>query len=470
MGKGLYLSEPVFREAMDKGFAMIEHLTGEDFKAVLFDETNEPDKINETYYTQPIIFLLEYALAQLLISVGIVPQYMIGHSIGEYVAACISGVFSFEDAVKLIVKRSELMHAVPHGTMLSAILKEDDAKAYLSESIFLAAVNGPEQVVFSGETAAIAALKEKLTQSDISYVTLHTSHAFHSGALDVVMDQFKAALETVTFHQPDIPFLSNLTGDFISAAAATSPDYWVRHMRETVRFSDGIKTLLSKDADLLFIEAGPGQSLSTLLKQHPAKTRPVTVNLIRPFKEQEDDVQYLKSRIGRLWAYGVDIDWQAFYKTEKRKRISLPTYSFELVQFPTEVDPFENAVVKTNGVLHTPVDQPLEEAVQETKIERPDLLSHYVAPVTDSEQRLKHVFENFFGIADIGVEDNYFELGGDSLKGMVLLRRIKNEFDINMTLKDFFGKPTIRKIAADIDEIKMLLQRTSTSSRNTIEI
>ncbi|MCW3466343.1 type I polyketide synthase [Chitinophaga nivalis] len=474
MGKDLYEAEPVFREYLDKGFAIVQTLTGEDFKNIVFNDTT--GRINETKFAQPVIFLLEYALAQLLLSWGIVPQQMIGHSIGEYVAACISGIFSFEDALKIVVQRGALMNSLPGGTMLSVPLKEEEARIYLDENIFLAAVNGPEQVVFSGETPAIEALKARLDEADISHITLHTSHAFHSGMQDPILEAFREVLASVTFGKMQLPFISNLTGKEITAAEATTPAYWVRHLRETVRFSDGVKTLLALKEDWTFLEVGAGQSLVALLKQQPARVRPVAFNLLRPAKEKENDLKYLTVRIGQLWQQGLTFDWKGYYRFEKRNRISLPTYAFEKVSYPAEVNPFDNDLVRELYALDPQPQQAAAAQVEEQPVvpvkraERPDLPTSYIPPATNAEERLKGIFERFFGIDDIGVEDDFFELGGDSLKGMVLLKRIKNEFNVELSLKDFFGMQTIRQIGANIDELNLLPVSEQVITRKTITI
>ncbi|HET8963341.1 MAG TPA: SDR family NAD(P)-dependent oxidoreductase, partial [Chitinophagales bacterium] len=352
MGKNLYLTETVFKEVMDKGFSILEELTTENFKTILFPENKHSDQINETRYTQPIIFLLEYSLARLMMSFGVMPEYMIGHSIGEYVAACISGLFSYEEALKLVVKRGELMNSLPPGAMLSVAIKEEKANIYLKEGLSLAAVNGPEQVVYSGDVKLINELMERLNEAKIVYVKLHTSHAFHSCMQDEIMEDFRSELKKINFNKLRYPFISNLTGDFINQEEAMSPEYWVRHLRETVRFSDGIKTLLSQKNEFAFVEVGAGHSLVSLLKQQQLRKTGITsINLIRHPKELGDDLAYLTEGISQLWRHGVNIDWISYYKAEKRKRISLPTYSFDPIKYPTEVDPFEHGIsINTHSI------------------------------------------------------------------------------------------------------------------------
>lgn len=468
MGKDLYDNSLLFSGWMDRGFSILEQLTGESMKEVLFAEKGD---VNETHYAQPLIFLVEYSLAQTLLAWGITPQHMVGHSIGEYVAACISGVLSLEDALKIVVKRSALMHQLPAGIMLSVPVSETEATKYLQEGISLAAVNGPEQVVFSGSPEAMEKLQQVLDEADISHITLHTQRAFHSAMLDPVLDEFRKTLETVTFHPPQRSYFSNVTGQLITAADATSPDYWVRHMRGTVHFSDNLKAVLALQQDYIFLEVGAGQSMTALLKQQPVKNRPVALNLMRPARETENDQKYLATRIGQLWQQGLAVNWKNYYQGEQRRRVSLPTYAFEPVAYPAEVDPFENDMIRELYAMD-PLPQPTEEksVAEAPKMERPDLGTTYIAPSSVPEQKLKDIFERFFGIEGIGVEDDFFELGGDSLKGMVLLKRIKNEFNVELSLKDFFGMQTIRQIAAGIEEINLQSRQDQVITRKTITV
>jgi phthiocerol/phenolphthiocerol synthesis type-I polyketide synthase E len=337
MCKDLYLQEPVFRKQIEEGFTILKALTGESFEEVWLH--GDEATINNTKYAQPLIFLMEYSLAIWLGSIGIHARYMIGHSIGEYVAACISGVFTFEEALRVVVKRGELMSQVAPGAMLSVPVTAQAAQAYVNGHIWLSAVNGPQQVVLSGDKPAIELLKDRLIAEGTPFVQLHTSHAFHSGMQDPIKEAFQKELQQITFHTTNKPFISNLTGEWIDASQACSAGYWVRHMRETVQFSRGLQTVLSKNEHLLFIEVGAGHSLSSLLRQQQVST--ITVNLVRSVKEQENDVSYLTNAIGKLWAAGIAINWESYYAGQRRRKISAPGYSFEPIRYPAEVDPFE---------------------------------------------------------------------------------------------------------------------------------
>jgi acyl transferase domain-containing protein/short-subunit dehydrogenase/acyl carrier protein len=341
MGKDLYINEEAFRIEMDKGFSIIEKTINLDLKKIIFPDTLNDLKINETIYTQPLLFIIEYALAKTIMSFGIRPKFMIGHSIGEYVAACISGVFSFEDALLLVLKRAQLMNSVSEGAMLMAQLNEPEARSFISDEISLAAINSDEQVVFSGSIARIADLALKFDEINISTVKLHTSHAFHSYMLDNVLSQYQEVLNKVQFNKTQLPFFSNLTGKLIPENEIISPDYWVNHLRETVLFSKGIQSILKMKNKFLFIEIGPGNTLTNLLKQNSGGIHTLAFNLLKHPKEKINDCKYFNNTLAFLWLNGIKIDWNVFHLNKNRKKISVPTYSFEPSKHITEVDPFK---------------------------------------------------------------------------------------------------------------------------------
>jgi acyl transferase domain-containing protein len=349
MGLDLYRTDPVFRREMDRCFAILQPLVDQDLKQILYPESAGkggkkpgagPD-INQTAVTQPLIFAFEYALAKRLIAWGIKPRAMIGHSIGEYTAACLSGVFSLEDALALVVLRGRLMQRMPSGSMLSVPLSEEELKPLLNPELSLAAVNAPSSCVVSGTHQAVDAFEKQLKEKGYNSRRLHTSHAFHSAMMDPVLETFTQKVRQITLNKPQIPYVSNVTGNWITVGDARDPAYWASQLRRGVRFSDGIRRL-AQDKSAVFVEVGPGKALSTFARQYGEKEKEDAsventgneinvVNLVRHPKEDVPDHKYLLTKIGMLWLYGVKIDRPAFYPPEdqQRCRIPLPTYPFE---------------------------------------------------------------------------------------------------------------------------------------------
>ncbi|MCX6318738.1 MAG: SDR family NAD(P)-dependent oxidoreductase [Bacteroidetes bacterium] len=344
MTKGLYEHLPAFRSIVDEGLSLIEKYSGEDFRIVFSGDGEEGEKINETKYTQPLLFLAEYALARVLMTKGVTPQYMIGHSIGEYTAACISNVFSFEEAIRLVVKRGALVNSLQSGMMLSAALSEKDAETYLAAGISLAAVNAEEQVVFSGDTGKITGLEKRLSEQGVTCRKLKTSHAFHSSMIDPVLDEFRKELSAIRFNTPEIPFLSNVTGLIAEANEVTTAEYWIRQLRQAVNFHKGITTIIkntNKEERPLFLEIGPGNVLSRLVMLQPGVDIKHAIGLIRSAQSQTEDIRYLLEGVCKLWSAGVKVDWSSFYESDQYNIITLPTYAFAQDRFPAEVNPYD---------------------------------------------------------------------------------------------------------------------------------
>jgi acyl transferase domain-containing protein/acyl carrier protein len=326
MGKELYQTEPVFREQIDRCSELLKPLLGLDLREIIYpkqDGSAAVEKLKQTAISQPALFVIEYALAQLWISWGITPQAAIGHSIGEYVAACMAGVMSLEDALALVAARGRLMQQLPAGAMLSVALSATEVDSDVELSI--AAINAPNSCVVSGTEAAIALYQQQLTDKGIGCRQLHTSHAFHSPMVDGILEAFRQEVRKVNLNPGIIPFISNVTGTWISNELATDPNYWVRHLRETVCFSAGIGELLS-DPQRILLEVGPGNTLSTLANRHAPET---AIASLRHPQQQHSDLACWWNALGKLWLRGVKIDWQAVYQNRQRYRVPLPTYPFE---------------------------------------------------------------------------------------------------------------------------------------------
>ena len=339
MGGQLYEVESTFKEQVDSCAEILQPHLGLDIRSLLYPKHEEietaSNQLQQTSLTQIALFVTEYALAQLFISWGVHPEAMIGHSIGEYVAATIAGVFSLEDALKIVAKRGELMQQVPTGSMLAIRLPEKDVQLLLErnelyqESLEVAVINSPYSCVVSGTKQAVTALEKQLSSQEVECRQLYTSHAFHSVMMEPILEAFSQVFKTVKLKSPKIRFISNVTGNWITEQQAINPDYWCQHLRKAVRFSDGIWQLI-QEFEGVFLEVGPGRTLSTLTKQHLEKnSKQQVLTSLRHVKEQESDVRFLLQTLGRLWLGGVEIDWSEFYTHEHRHRLPLPTYPFE---------------------------------------------------------------------------------------------------------------------------------------------
>lgn len=352
MGKGLYEQEVYFRSIMDRGFELLKEETGKDYKAVIgYSDAESVDEslINDTEYTQPLLFLVEYALCKLIMKWGINPDRMIGHSLGEYVAACISGVFSFEDALKVIATRGDLMGALTRGGMVAVGAPVSVIKDILADGLSIAAVNTNDSCVISGKNESIESFLTLLAEKEIQFSKLETSHAFHSEMMEEMISSFEEKLSTISFEEPKIPFVSNLTGKEIKNTEAASKEYWVSHLRKTVRFSEGLNTL-AKEESSIFVEIGPGNALTNFLKQTKEEFRSEqsAVTLLSRAKEVINDNETLTIAIGELWSLGIQIDWNAYYEEESRKKVALPTYVFDVSNLPVRAEPIDKIPILFN--------------------------------------------------------------------------------------------------------------------------
>ncbi len=333
MGHQLYQQETVFRQHFDHCAELLQPLLKLDLRSLCFSDNNS-QQLSQTAIAQPLLFSFEYALAQLWISFGIKPQAMIGHSIGEYVAACLSHVFSLSDALNLVALRGRLMQQLPTGKMLAVSLPVAEIEPLLNADLAIAAVNEPQRTIISGTTEAVTALQQHLQHQQIQSQLLQTSHAFHSAMMEPIVDEFISALHKIDLKTPKTPYISNVSGTWITDEQATDPAYYARHLRQTVRFADGITPLL-QDSQNLFLEIGPGRTLTGCVARHASITQSHTVvNSTRHNNDLQSDAHVLQTAIGKLWQAGYTIsNWERFYEDERRYRIPLPTYAFERKRF-----------------------------------------------------------------------------------------------------------------------------------------
>ncbi len=349
MAAGLYRGNDGFRKLVDECCGVLEPLLGVDLRTLLFRNDSVAEQngrqtasLDQTVMAQPALFVVEYALAMTIIVLGLKPAALIGHSVGEIVAAALAGVCSLPDALAVVARRAQLMQDAPSGAMLAIEAPVAELERYLGEELALAAVNAAGLTVLSGREEAIAALADDLKLRSIESRRLHTSHAFHSALMDSAAKDFESFMRSVTLQPPAIPVISNVTGKQLTAAEACDPIYWARHLRSTVRFADGLATLFADGIDTL-LEVGPGRTLATFARQHaqcpPGAT--IATTMPRP-KDESNELQVLYSGLGTLWQRGVTLDWRTLLPAEIR-RVPLPTYPFERRRY------WADPPVETNG-------------------------------------------------------------------------------------------------------------------------
>jgi amino acid adenylation domain-containing protein len=465
MGRDLYDSEPVFREAVDRCTGILSNTQKLDLLSVLYPAVapapDAPSELTQTYLAQPAIFTVEYALAQLWLSLGIAPAAMIGHSIGEFAAATLAGVFSLEDALGLVALRGRLMQSLPAGTMLSVRAAEHQLTPFLNPDLSIAAHNAPSLLVVSGTTPAIAALEEKLTTQGIVHRRLVTSHAFHSPMMDPILAEFRAAAAKIPISAPTIPFVSTLTGDWITPEDATSPDYWTRHLRQPVRFASAIDKLFARE-DTALLEVGPGRVLATLARQNLSRNaRKIVLSFLSDAAATGvvSEAGSLLDALGALWTEGARPDWQQLHATSRRRRVSLPTYPFERKRFwladaVPSVDP---------GELPAPVIVPAIAANSAGDSPAPELRETVLMtqPATAIKPRketiralLVAIFEELSGL-DIAAEDpaaSFLEIGFDSLFLTQVAQSLQSKFGLRITFRQLMDDlSTLDHLSAYVD-------------------
>ncbi len=549
LARGLYRDEPVFRQELDRCAELLLPHLGLDLREVLFAAPEEPTHpsqppqdaaaasrdlrallgrenrrerqgereralLRSTRVAQPAMFAVGYCLARLWMSWGVKPAALLGYSLGEYTAACLSGVMELSDALALVARRARLIGELPPGALLAVPLSPEETRARLTPELALAAINGPEVSVVSGPPEAVAALAERLAQEGIPCRRLQADQAFHSPMMQPIAAELAALLRAIPLAPPRIPWLSNVTGTWISPAEARDPDYWVRHLLSTVRFADGVAELWRQPGRVL-LEMGPGQTLGSLaLQQAPsagegAADRAAFSSLRHELGRQPDQ-RFLLQTLGRLWLAGVEIDGSGFNGEERRRRVSLPAYPFErqrywieggieggrlslteasepekIVLLPAGTDPAWAAALAARGVrvVTVPVGPPSPEAVDEllglpsrptpavpavpSEIPaappeilpsaghvRPRIDTPYVEPGTDLERQLAAIWSDLLGIDRVGVHDNFFDLGGHSLLGIRFLSRLEAGLGVELSLRALFEAPTVAALAVEVAELR----------------
>ncbi len=491
MARGLYEAEPVFRAEVDRCAGLLRAHAGGDVRAALFSGEPAPeqapgggaaadaggsvdlramlgrggsvaDPLGRTELAHPATFVVEYALARLWMSWGVRPDAMIGHSLGEYVAATLAGVFELEDALALLAERARLIAALPAGAMLAVPMDPAALRPRLRGALALAAHNAPGLCTVSGPAAEVAALEAELAAAGLACRRLNAEHAFHSAAMEPVAERLAERLRAMRLAAPEIPFVSNVTGTWIRAEEATDPAYWTRHLCGTVRFAEGMAELL-RDRTRVLLEVGPGRTLGTFALHAGAPQAAVFASLRHAYTRQADPA-FLLETLGRLWMAGVQVDWDGFAAGEQRRRVPLPTYPFERQAY--WVEPRRRRRRRDRGAparasaagpaplrAERPEPGPADGGAGELPglLPRPETGVRYVAPAGEAEERMAALWRDLLGFERVGAHDDFFALGGHSLLAMQLVSRVRAASGADLPLTAVFEAPTVAALAERVE-------------------
>lgn len=456
MGSTLYALEPQFRAVLDEGFALYQRRTGIDLKAIWFAEqtTASPSPAAARNFERPslqlpAIFLFQVAMTRLLQSRGVVPNALLGHSVGENTAAHLAEVLSFEDALGLVVLRGQLFETVAPGGMLSVALAPEEANKYLTDSIDLATINGREQCTLSGDRAALAALTKQLESDAVEHQLIPIDIAAHSHLLDPILDEFRDYLASIELGRPNCAVLSNLTGEWLTAEQATSPDYWTEHLRNTVRFADNLAQL-DAAPERIFLEVGPGRILSSLARAQTRHGMDRCISASPHPNENIDDYTVFELAIARLWTQGVTVETTPTRSASKyNRRVPLPTYPFAKTRHYVEA-PLQPADRAPDKEFASPA--PSSETTEHLQIERT------IAPANRVELIEADILEilcclSGTALEELDRENTFVDMGFDSLFLTQASLRLKKSFRVKITFRQLFDTaPTVAALARYIDE------------------
>lgn len=452
---GLYEKYPVFQENMEECRKYILEFTGTDILNYLNGTNQNAEELENTRLAQPAVFATSYCTAMLYQSFGIKQSAMIGHSLGEYVAAAIAGVFSLRDAVYLVCNRARLMSEAERGAMLSVKASASQVKELTDANVVIGAMNAPSLCVLSGTFEEIEKAKEDCKRHIIFARQLKTSHAFHSYMMEDVAKEFGKLLQSVEFKKPEIPYISCIDGTWADMDSV-SPAYWEKHITSPVNFAAGIETLLSKE-NYVFVEAGAGKTLSTLAGCQEVTEEELTfISAGRMVKETIRDEAFFMNSLASLWSHGVKVNWEAVYAGERRKKTYLPSYAFDRSLYWVDA-PEDNDLYTEPSAQRIKAEPSAEVNVQDKKTiakkfhKRPKLHHDYLEASTGTEKILVGILKELLRIEPVGVTDSFFELGGQSLLAAQFLSMIHDTFPVHINMNEIFEYDTPQKLANRID-------------------
>ena len=426
MARDLYGSRAVFTKTVKVAAKILSKVMDQDLLTILYPDSNKKlamNKITQTAIAQPALFTIEYALAQELMSYGLRPSSMIGHSLGEYVCACLAGVMTFEEALILVAHRGRIMQAQEAGKMLSIQLSLEELEGLLYDGLSIAAINGPTSCVVAGPADAIYDFADELESRGIIARALHTSHAFHSYMMNPALEPFRACFKELNLQKPEIPYISNLSGTWIKDEEATNPDYWVEHLRSTVQCSRGLETLLQQ-GKTLFLELAPGHTMGSLLRQHNMLDSEV-FSALPNARSKDSSLSVFLGFLGRLWANGIPLEFEKLFNEGSYQKLALPS------------KPFNSKRFWVNYVHHEHTERIQKEVVRKSLLEQPNEVYDHISKLWQRE----------LGYKKLNPEDNFFDLGGTSLLAIQLIADIRKEFGLSLSKHFLLEQPTLAGFA-----------------------
>jgi non-ribosomal peptide synthase protein (TIGR01720 family) len=458
MGSSLYRSEPAFTAAIDECAGTIGDIDGHDLVDLLYGEGRDPAAATElllqTGIGQPAIFTVQYALARLWADWGIEPAAMVGHSVGEIAAACVGGLFSLEDALRLAVVRGRLMQELPRGAMTAVMSDASVVLPLLDPETSLAAVNAPEQCVASGPPDSIDALERRLSAADVPFRRLATDRAFHSPMMEPAMAPLRDAVVSLQPGALRIPIVSTMTGAWATAAEIGQPEYWGQHARSTVRFADAVGLLLADRPDLVLLEVGPGETLASLVRQHPALSPESVVISTLPHRGSGgDDAVHARRALAGAWAAGVDVVWSGVHGGQRR-RVPLPTYPFARERYWIDGRTGASAATSAGIAPPTPAVIPGAPPGSVTDVADGAGVAHARDRKALIAQRIISILVDLSGLDPSALEGDasFTDLGFDSLFLTQANAQFRKRFGVRVTLRQLLGEtPTIDALAGHID-------------------
>jgi acyl transferase domain-containing protein/thioesterase domain-containing protein len=436
MGAELYRDHPGYRDTVDECARILRPVLGTDLRTALFEERHPDD-------TSAFLGLVvtEYALARTLMESGVRPDALIGHSLGEYTAACLAGVIDLEDMLPLVTERIRLISSAG-GATVGVAAPAEDVRPLLGDDLSLAAVNGPGACTVAGHLDAVTRFEAELARRGVPFRRLRIPVAAHSHVLDPVLPAYESHLRQVTLRPPRIPYVTNVTGTWITDAQATSVRHWLDHTRETVRFADGITALWDRLHPVL-VEIGPGDTLTKLATGRLTDATPVTVTTMRHAKAEASDGFVLAEALGRLWSAGVDHALPPVPGAPRR--VPLPPYAFDRRRHWIDAPG-----ARTDPAA--PDDTPATAGSGAGLAPRPRLTTEHVPPGTDREREVTRLWEETLGIGGIGLHDNFFDLGGDSMRAVLLVGRLRQAGVLDVPAATLLAAPTVAGVLTAADE------------------